>query len=52
VVELPIVFADRVAGASKLSRRIVLEAAIVVWRLRLEGRRASLAAGGRAAGDG
>jgi dolichol-phosphate mannosyltransferase len=52
VIELPIVFADRVAGASKLSRRIVLEAAIVVWRLRLEGRRAPLAAGGRAAGDG
>ncbi len=34
VAELPILFADRVAGASKLSRRIVLEAAIVVWRLR------------------
>ena len=41
VTELPIVFADRVSGASKLSRRIVLEAAVVVWRLRLEGRRAS-----------
>ena len=36
VAEVPIVFTDRVAGASKLSRRIVLEAAIVVWRLRLE----------------
>ena len=36
VVELPIVFADRVAGASKLSRRVVLEAAVVVWRLRFE----------------
>lgn len=36
VTELPIVFADRVAGASKLSRRIVVEAAIVVWRLRLD----------------
>jgi dolichol-phosphate mannosyltransferase len=34
VIECPIVFADRIAGASKLSRRIVLEAAIVVWRLR------------------
>ena len=41
LVELPIVFADRVAGASKLSRRIVIEAAVVVWRLRLEGRRRS-----------
>jgi len=39
VVEIPIVFADRVAGASKLSRWVVLEAAIVVWRLRFEGRR-------------
>ncbi len=36
VAELPIVFVDRVAGASKLSRRIVVEAALVVWRLRLE----------------
>ena len=33
-IECPIIFADRVAGASKLSRRIVLEAATVVWRLR------------------
>lgn len=38
LIELPIVFADRVAGASKLSRRIVVEAALVVWRLRLEAR--------------
>ena len=34
VVEVPIVFTDRVAGASKLSRRIVVEAMIVVWKLR------------------
>ena len=40
VAELPIVFADRVAGASKLSRPIVLEAAVVVWRLRAGGPRA------------
>ena len=40
VAELPIVFADRVAGASKLSRRIVLEAAVVVWWLRVGGPRA------------
>ena len=39
VVEVPIVFTDRVAGASKLSRRIVGEAALVVWQLRLEGMR-------------
>ena len=38
VVEVPILFADRVAGASKLSRRIVLEAAVIVWTLRWESR--------------
>jgi len=36
VVEVPIVFVDRVAGASKLSRFIVLEAMLLVWRLRWE----------------
>ena len=36
VAEIPIVFTDRVAGASKLSRRIVLEAVVMVWRLRFE----------------
>lgn len=38
VSEVPIVFADRVAGASKLSRRIVFEAAVLVWKLRGEAR--------------
>lgn len=38
VSEVPIVFADRVAGASKLSRRIVFEAALLVWKLRWEAR--------------
>lgn len=33
--ELPIVFPDRVAGRSKMSRRIVLEAALLVLQLRL-----------------
>lgn len=33
--EVPIVFPDRVAGSSKMSSRIVLEAALMVWRLRL-----------------
>jgi dolichol-phosphate mannosyltransferase len=36
VEEAPITFADRVAGKSKLSRRIVLEAMIVVWKLRFD----------------
>jgi len=36
VREVPIRFADRVAGKSKLSRKIVLEAMIVVWRLRFQ----------------
>lgn len=38
VREVPIVFADRVSGASKLSRWIVVEAALLVWRLRWEAR--------------
>jgi dolichol-phosphate mannosyltransferase len=36
VVEVPITFHERVAGQSKLSRRIVVEAMIVVWRLRFD----------------
>ena len=36
VREVPIKFVDRVAGKSKLSRRIVLEATVLVWKLRLE----------------
>ena len=35
VVEVPIQFVDRVAGKSKLSRRILLEAALVVWKLKV-----------------
>lgn len=38
MTEVPIVFSDRVAGASKLSRRIVVEAAFIVWKLRWEAR--------------
>lgn len=38
VREVPITFHDRVAGKSKLSRRIVIEAIIMVWRLRFFGR--------------
>ena len=34
VAEVPITFADRVAGRSKLSRAIILEAMLLVWRLR------------------
>src|SRR5207247_5597785 len=34
VREIPIVFTDRVLGRSKMSRRIVLEAMVMVWRLR------------------
>jgi len=33
--EVPIIFPDRRVGHSKMSRRIVLEALITVWRLRL-----------------
>jgi len=34
VVEVPIVFVDRRVGLSKMSRRIVIEAVGVVWKLR------------------
>ena len=34
----PIIFTDRVQGESKMSRRIILEAAWMVWRLRFSGR--------------
>ncbi len=36
VKEVPIVFVDRTAGRSKMSRKIFLEAVGVVWRLRAE----------------
>jgi dolichol-phosphate mannosyltransferase len=35
IVEIPIVFTDRMVGVSKMSRRIVWEAAFMVWKLRL-----------------
>ena len=35
IVEIPIIFADRLVGTSKMSRRIVWEAAFLVWKLRL-----------------
>jgi dolichol-phosphate mannosyltransferase len=34
IIEVPIVFPDRTAGRSKMSRRIFLEAAALVWKLR------------------
>ncbi|MGI9254358.1 MAG: polyprenol monophosphomannose synthase, partial [Thermomicrobiales bacterium] len=34
VVEIPILFHERAAGQSKISRHIVAEAAVLVWRLR------------------
>jgi len=35
--EIPIVFVDRTAGQSKMSKKIVREAVLMVWRLRLWG---------------
>ena len=35
IIEIPIIFADRLVGTSKMSRRIVWEAAFLVWKLRL-----------------
>jgi dolichol-phosphate mannosyltransferase len=36
IKEIPIVFVDRTSGTSKMSRRIVWEAAFLVWKLRFE----------------
>lgn len=35
IEQVPITFTDRVAGASKLSRRVVVEAAVMVWPMRI-----------------
>lgn len=37
--EIPIIFTDRVVGESKMSKKIIWEAAWMVWRLRLFGGR-------------
>ena len=42
IVEVPIVFVDRRAGHSKMSRRIFAEAVGVVWKLRLDAMRNKL----------
>jgi dolichol-phosphate mannosyltransferase len=39
VVEIPIIFEDRRVGQSKMSRRIFVEAATMVWRLRFGSQR-------------
>lgn len=36
LVEIPIIFIDRHAGSSKMSRKIVREAIFMVWKLRLQ----------------
>lgn len=35
IIELPIIFMDRVQGQSKMSKNIVYEAAFLVWKLKL-----------------
>ncbi len=35
IVEVPIIFIDRHAGSSKMSKKIVREAVVMVWKLRL-----------------
>jgi dolichol-phosphate mannosyltransferase len=42
VAEVPIVFVDRTAGRSKMSRKIFIEAIGMVWKLRLDGMRGRL----------
>jgi dolichol-phosphate mannosyltransferase len=36
ICEIPIIFNDRRAGVSKMSRNIVYEAAFLVWKLKLQ----------------
>lgn len=36
IKEVPIIFIDRESGSSKMSRKVMLEAAIMVWRLKLQ----------------
>ena len=35
IVEVPIIFIDRHAGSSKMSKKIVREAVLLVWKLKL-----------------
>ena len=35
IIEHPIIFADRTIGESKMSKKIMLEAIIVIWRMRV-----------------
>jgi dolichol-phosphate mannosyltransferase len=37
IKEIPIIFVDRHSGTSKMSRKVVFEAAVVVWKLRIGG---------------
>lgn len=37
ITEIPIIFVERVQGASKMSKKIVREAVFMVWKLRLRG---------------
>ncbi len=41
IKEIPIIFVDRRSGTSKMSRRIIWEAAFLVWKLRLDSLRRS-----------
>ena len=36
ILEIPITFVDRVEGTSKMSKKIVFEAILMVWKLRFK----------------
>lgn len=36
ICEIPIIFVDRLAGTSKMSKKIVREAIVMVWKLRIQ----------------
>jgi dolichol-phosphate mannosyltransferase len=42
VTEVPIVFVDRTLGHSKMSRKVFLEAVVMVWKLRFDALRGRL----------
>ena len=42
VKEVPIIFVDRTAGQSKMSRKIFIEAVGVVWKMRFDALRGKM----------
>ncbi len=52
ILELPIVFSGRMEGNSKLSRSVILEAILAVWRMRFKRYRPKARTGSAGGGEG